>query len=405
MPNKSICNAVVPITFLFSFLLTASALASTAASLSPPKGCETVSGTTPRKLASRAMTEVFPPPQLDIRTPLEPTLMPSADRNYLIYELHFHSFIESPVTLHSIEVIDSESKPEQAVAVITGAQLAEQVKLAGPDDKDGLPRIGGGQSAVAYLCLAFDHNAAVPRKLRHRVLLDGATADSPVIDTHHTHMKVLAPPLTGANWRAGNGPSIESHHRTGLFVAGGAAQIARRYAIDWKIYEDGKMYSGDARDVSSYFAYGKNVLAVADGVIVQARDGMPNNIPRTKDGFAPAVPITMDTVMGNFIVLALGDGQFAQYVHLQPDSLRVKVGERVKRGQILARVGNSGDARWPHLHFQISDNSDILASEGLPYLIDQFKLKLPDGIWELRNNEFPLNDGVIDFGPEKFGSR
>src|SRR5471030_281166 len=405
MPTRPICNAVVTLASLSSFLTTSPLFASTAASLPPPKGCEIVSGVTPRKLASKALTEVFPPPQLDIRTPLEPTLMPSAGRNYLIYELHFHSFIENPVTLYSIEVIDAESKPEQTVAIITGAQLSERVRLAGPDDKDGQPRLAGGQTAVAYLCLAFDANAAVPQKLRHRVLLDGATADSPVIDTHHTHMKVLAPPLTGANWSAGNGPSIESHHRTGLFVAGGLAQITRRYAIDWKIYEGGKMYSGDARDVRSYFAYGKNVLAVADGEVVQARDGMPNNIPRTTDGFTPAVPITMDTVMGNFIVLGLGDGQFAQYVHLQPGSLRVKSGDHVKRGQVLAHVGNSGDARWPHLHFQVSDSPDILASEGLPYLVDQFKLKLTDGQWALRSNEFPLNDGVVDFGPERVDSR
>jgi len=405
MPIRPICNAVVTLAFLASFLNTSPLFASTAASLPPPKGCEIVSGVTPRKLASKALTDVFPPPQLDIRTPLEPTLMPSAGRNYLIYELHFHSFIENPVTLHSIEVIDAESKPEQTVAIITGAQLAERVRLAGPDDKDGQPRLAGGQSAVAYLCLAFDANAAVPQKLRHRVLLEGATADSQVIDTHHTRMKVLAPPLAGANWSADNGPSIESHHRTGLFVAGGVAQIARRYAIDWKIYEGGKMYSGDARDVRSYFAYGKNVLAVADGDVVQARDGMPNNIPRTMDGFTPTVPITMDTVMGNFIVLALGDGQFAQYVHLQPGSLRVKSGDHVKRGQVLAHVGNSGDARWPHLHFQVSDSPDILASEGLPYLVDQFKLKLTDGQWALRSNEFPLNDGVVDFGPERVDSR
>jgi len=405
MPIRPICNAVVTLAFLASFLNTSPLFASTAASLPPPKGCEIVSGVTPRKLASKALTDVFPPPQLDIRTPLEPTLMPSAGRNYLIYELHFHSFIENPVTLHSIEVIDAESKPEQTVAIITGAQLAERVRLAGPDDKDGQPRLAGGQSAVAYLCLAFDANAAVPQKLRHRVLLEGATADSQVIDTHHTRMKVLAPPLAGANWSADNGPSIESHHRTGLFVAGGVAQIARRYAIDWKIYEGGKMYSGDARDVRSYFAYGKNVLAVADGDVVQARDGMPNNIPRTMDGFTPAVPITMDTVMGNFIVLGLGDGQFAQYVHLQPGSLRVKSGDHVKRGQVLAHVGNSGDARWPHLHFQVSDSPDILASEGLPYLVDQFKLKLTDGQWALRSNEFPLNDGVVDFGPERVDSR
>jgi len=181
-------------------------------------------------------------------------------------------------------------------------------------------------------------------------------------------------------------------------VPGGVAQIARRYAIDWKIYQNGQMYAGDARDVRSYFSYGQEVLAVADGEVVQARDGMPDNIPRTAAGFTPAVPISMDTVAGNFIVLALGDGQFAQYAHLQPGSLRVKTGDRVRRGEVVARVGGSGDARWPHLHFQVADSPDILASEGLPYLLDQYRLKVADGEWERRANEFPLGDGVFDFG-------
>jgi murein DD-endopeptidase MepM/ murein hydrolase activator NlpD len=109
--------------------------------------------------------------------------------------------------------------------------------------------------------------------------------------------------------------------------------------------------------------------------------------------------------MGNFIVLALGDGQFAQYVHLQPGSVQVRAGDRVKQGQLLGRVGNSGDARWPHLHFQVADNPDILASEGLPYLVDQFKMKLEDGQWQARSKEFPLNDSVIDFGPANRATR
>lgn len=383
---------------LMSSLFTATPLlAATAADLLPPKGCDIIGASTPAQAATKALA-VFPPIPLDMRTPLAPTVLPAAGRNYLIYELHLRNFTEEAMTLRGIEVIDGQSVPERALAVVTAAQLRERLRLVGPETKDGQPRLAGGQSAVAYLCLAFDASAPVPATLRHRVLLDGATADGPLLDTRHTRMKVLGRPLAGGNWGADNGPSIESHHRMGLFVAGGVAHLARRYGIDWKIYQDGQSYSGDARDVRSYFAYGKEVLAVADGEVMQARDGMPDNIPRTAAGFTPAVPLTMETVAGNFVVLALGDDQFAQYVHLQPGSLRVKAGDHIKRGAVIARVGNSGDARVPHLHFQVADNPEILASEGLPYLFDQYRLKIAEGQWERRTLDFPLGDGVIDFG-------
>lgn len=389
---------------MLGFCTVTPSFAATAADLPPPKGCDIIGASPAAKPASRALNAVFPPTQLDIRTPMEPTVLPSAGRNYLIYELHLRNFAEDAMMLRGIEVIDGRPGSEAGIASISETQLKERTRLVGPESKDGQLRLAAGQSAIVFLCLAFDSNVPVPDKLRHRVLLDGATADGPVIVTHYTRMKVLGQPLDGANWTAENGPSIESHHRTGIFVAGGVAQIARRYAIDWKIYQSGQMYSGDARDVHSYFAYGKEVLAVADGEVVQARDGMPNNIPRTAAGFTPAVPVTMDTVAGNFIVIALGDGQFAQYAHLQPGSVGVKAGDRVKCGQVIARVGGSGDARWPHLHFQVADNADILASEGLPYLLDQYRLKIAEGEWEQRTLEFPLGDGVIDFGARNLES-
>jgi murein DD-endopeptidase MepM/ murein hydrolase activator NlpD len=98
----------------------------------------------------------------------------------------------------------------------------------------------------------------------------------------------------------------------------------------------------------------KAVLAVAAGRVVTARDGIPENIPGHGDAFHPAVPITSETVAGNTITLDLGGGQFAYYMHLQPGSLRVKAGNHVRRGQALARVGGSGDAREPHLHFEVT---------------------------------------------------
>jgi len=148
---------------------------------------------------------------------------------------------------------------------------------------------------------------------------------------------------------------------------------SRRYAIDWKQIRDGASFSGDAKDVHSYYAYGKTVLAVADGRVVTSRDGLPDNIPGHGEEFHPAVPITFETSGGNTITLDLGGDQFAHYNHLQPGSLSVKAGDRVRRGQVLARVGDSGDSREPHLHFEVTTSSKT--GEGVPYLIDRYRCR------------------------------
>lgn len=63
----------------------------------------------------------------------------------------------------------------------------------------------------------------------------------------------------------------------------------------------------------------------------------------------------------------------------------------------MALIGSSGDAREPHLHFEIDNSLKALASEELPYLIDHFRVKSESG-WESRTRELPLKDMVIDFG-------
>ena len=45
----------------------------------------------------------------------------------------------------------------------------------------------------------------------------------------------------------------------------------------------------------------------------------------------------------------------------------------------------------------MTNGPDILASEGLPYVIGRFRMKRPEAIWLERRNEFPLGDATIDF--------
>ena len=168
----------------------------------------------------------------------------------------------------------------------------------------------------------------------------------------------VAAPLRGGPWMAGNGPSNAGHHRRMLLALNGRVTISQRFAYDFmKLGERGKAVQGDPSKNENWFGYGSEVLAVADGIISEAQDEIPENIPLT-----PKRPIAIPsakTVGGNFLILDLGNGNFAFYAHMQPNSLRVKVGDRVRRGEVLGRLGNSGNSDAPHLHFQISNDPSI----------------------------------------------
>ena len=84
-------------------------------------------------------------------------------------------------------------------------------------------------------------------------------------------------------------------------------------------------------------------------------------------------------------------------MHLEAGSLRVKIGDHVRRGQALARIGSSGDARAPHLHFQVSSSPQFWAGEGAPYLIDHYRIESGSDVTGSRMRELPLNNFVVDF--------
>jgi hypothetical protein len=312
------------------------------------------------------------PLQLEMRVPFEPTAFPSGPHVYLMYELHLTNFMPMPILLSRIEVFDADSGTSKPIATFETAELVAMLQPLGSkavSDQDSLT-IADGQSAITFMSIALDRGAHIPNRLLHRVTTPYGPEEGAVISTHHTELHVLGPPVGGADWLADDGPSNDqdNHHRRGVVILDGQPVDSRRYAIDWKQARDGASFSGDARDVRSYYCYGKAVLAVADGRVVTARDGLPDNVPGHGDAFHPAIPITLETVAGNTITLDLGGGQFAYYMHLQPGSLQVKAGDRVRRGQVLARVGGSGDAREPHLHFEVTTSSKQLAGEGVPYL-------------------------------------
>src|SRR5262249_8711587 len=123
----------------------------------------------------------------------------------------------------------------------------------------------------------------------------------------------LGPPLAGSGWLALHGLSNESSHRRTLLAIDGQGRIPPRFAIDWsRIAPDGQVFHGDPAKNANWFPYGADVLAVADGLVAETRDGIPENDPTSP---TRAVPITLTTVGGNYLILDLGNGRYAFYAH------------------------------------------------------------------------------------------
>jgi murein DD-endopeptidase MepM/ murein hydrolase activator NlpD len=345
------------------------------------------------------------PLQLEARVPFAPTAFPSTGRTYVAYELYVTNFSPSPMTLSRVEVLDAQETSSKPVATFEGEQLDALLQPIGtqaPANKSDLRQLNGGATIVAFMWIPFEKGVKVPDRLFHRVVTtDSSSMEGAIISTHQTELHLLAPPVRGDDWMASDGPSNDptNHHRRGVLILNGQSHISRRFATDWFLYKNVASSSRDPHDLNSYPSYGQPVFAVADATVVKARDGLPNNVPGPVASFHPAVPITMDTVGGNTIVLDLGGGQYAWYFHLKPGSLRVKTGEPVRRGQPLAQIGCSGDPPVPHLHFEVTTSTTLLAGEGVPYLIDHYRVLTPDKVWEAHTRELPLGGTLVDFGP------
>lgn len=341
------------------------------------------------------------PLSLEMRVPFNPTAFPNGVKSRLVYELYLTNFNSSPISLHNIELIDAERRNAHPVAKFEAAQLQNMLQHLGGiepglSDKLTLTR---GETVIIFMEVVSDRKKPFPAKLIHRIITETDSLDGAEISTNKISLQLFGPPLQGANWIAADGPGndVDNHHRRGVLILNGHAVDSRRYAIDWKKVKDGLSFSGDPRNVHSYYCYGEDVFAVADGHVISAKDGLPNNVPGHGKAFHPAVPLTFETLAGNCITINLGNGHFAYYMHLQPGSLQVKQGDRVHKGQLLARIGASGDAREPHLHFEVTTSPKLLLGEGLPYLIDRYRLSSQKDNF-IRIQELPIDKEIIDFG-------
>jgi murein DD-endopeptidase len=338
---------------------------------------------------------------VDVAVPIAPTAFQADGKTHLVYELHITNFGGQSAALAQIEALDAKGA---GLARLGQNDLPANVLLLGNHQVVGAEKlnIGAGQRAVIYMWITLEPSAPLPEALEHKVTVKvGKNNDELTVQCARVavarDLAVLSAPLRGGDWVAANGPSNTSGHRRTVIPIEGRARIAQRFAIDWvRLNPDGNTFTGDPLDNKNYRAYGSEALAVADGVVVATKDGIPQNVPGEN---SRAVPITLETVGGNHIVLDIGHGRYAFYAHLQPGSLKVKMGDHVKRGQVLGLVGNSGNSTEPHLHFHLGDSNSPLGSEGIPYALDSFETKPKANAPFIKHRqEIPLEDETVNFG-------
>jgi len=136
-----------------------------------------------------------------------------------------------------------------------------------------------------------------------------------------------------------------------------AVSKSQRFAYDLLMMKGGSSHTSTGTVLSDYYCYGAEVLAPAAGAIVWSCDSLPDQVPGQMD---PQNPV------GNGVVIDHGNGEFSLLAHMQPKSLRVKTGDKVKASQVIGLVGNSGNTSEPHIHYHLQDGPDMKTAEGLP---------------------------------------
>ncbi|MBC7987907.1 MAG: M23 family metallopeptidase, partial [Sphingomonadaceae bacterium] len=201
-----------------------------------------------------------------------------------------------------------------------------------------------------------------------------ASADLPVVgmSTHSYRF-----PMEGV-WFIGAGASLHSHHRW---------MIAEEFGLDiLRIGGDGATHRGDGSAFSDYLAYSAEVRAAAAGEVVAAVDGIAEDLGamqragesdedynrRLLADQARRLSGGDEAIIGNHVVIRHQGDEYSVYAHLQPGSVRVRVGQELAAGEVLGLLGSSGNSTEPHLHFQLCDGPRPLHCAGIPIAFEGF---------------------------------
>jgi murein DD-endopeptidase MepM/ murein hydrolase activator NlpD len=189
------------------------------------------------------------------------------------------------------------------------------------------------------------------------------------LPSRHRHLPAteLTAPFDGEWTTINGGVTKPTSHSWGI--------VTQRYAYDFVVTDDdGNTHRGDGDDLTDYYAFGKPIRAPADGRVVKTRDGL-RDYPNPGTG---QVEWRTWDIAGNHVVIKHGDGEYSTLAHLKQDSIRVRPGDEVERGDVVGECGNSGHSSEPHLHFQLQDHRNFWVAAGLVPRFTDVTVDRPD---------------------------
>lgn len=177
----------------------------------------------------------------------------------------------------------------------------------------------------------------------------------PVMDRNKTTMSL---PFAGEWYVFWGGDSKEANYHV--------INKAQKNAFDFVIVDrEGKSYKTDGRENDDYYAFGKEIIAPCDGEIVLAVDGVKENKVGTMNAIFPT---------GNTVILATINQEYLVFAHFKQYSVRVKQGDKIRKGQLLGLCGNTGNSSEPHLHFHIQNTEDWSVATGVKCYFDHLRV-------------------------------
>ncbi len=195
-----------------------------------------------------------------------------------------------------------------------------------------------------------------------------------------------------------DGHDFYSHHRRYNLVARyeadpGSAVSANLYAYDFMTTTSaGLLFQGDPNRKENWLSYGKPIFAPADGLVIEVVSDLPENtFTSSGEAQSPSMEEAKDPLgFGNHVKIRHADGRVSWLLHMQPDSIRVRVGDHVRADQVIGKVGFSGDSLFPHLHYNVTDGPSY-PSQGVPSYFKQF-------VRVLGERRIPIARGQMDTG-------
>jgi murein DD-endopeptidase len=176
-----------------------------------------------------------------------------------------------------------------------------------------------------------------------------------------------------------------------------------------KLDSTGRFASGNINDITHWYGYSADVLAVCDGTVVSIRENASES-----SSLSTYIAASPENATGNYISIRISSDQYVFYEHLKPGSIRVKAGQKVKKGQIIAALGFTGQTTGPHLHLHVATENSPLGAEGIPFEFEQYKLlgeyndfsQFGKKVWtkakkegRIKIKDRPAPNSVIDFSP------